>query len=263
MNPVPSTRYSILVQLFDHSAALAQPRVASSLLPNTASGLPSATEHALRASLPLVLPQSFWQRLPPGAPLNLAPSEPKPLTPLASPLARQSASKPDKSRDDKSLHISSEHRVEYESGIRTKDLYVPSQGNKTPAVSKSSSTQGQEAILDFRFGPISLDWVDFPPPHLQSQSMTSNTSTPISLAAQSGSTRLNWGIIHLYRESGAASSPSTQAEKEAAVAADGGTIVGLVSVPGNLSVAQLLGFIAPALKGIVQLRMLRYDCACR
>ena len=131
-------------------------------------------------------------------------------------------------------------------------------------------------MADHRFGPISINWIENPTPIMQTSPPTSPglatspsaflptspRTFPASLPAlpprppqTAGSTDLNYGIVHLYREAGA--DESTDKEKDQAAAADDGTVVGLVSVPGILTAAWLLGFIAPALDSIAQIRMVR------
>ncbi|KAL8280676.1 hypothetical protein RQP46_006999 [Phenoliferia psychrophenolica] len=101
----------------------------------------------------------------------------------------------------------------------------------------ATGTATQEATLDFRFGPLSLDWVDYP------------------FAQKSGTTDLYWGTVHLFRELGA--EDSTAKEKQSAIDADDGTVVGMIAVPGNVNAAVLLAFISPALDSVEQLRVLR------
>lgn len=77
---------------------------------------------------------------------------------------------------------------------------------------------------------------------------------------RSGSTLLSKGIIHLFKELGARDEDDAS-EKQAGGNGDvigDGTVVAVVSVPGNLEVAHFLRFIQPALESVVQLRMLKY-----
>lgn len=77
----------------------------------------------------------------------------------------------------------------------------------------------------------------------------------------SGTSDLYWGTIHLYRELGA-EGESGEKDKRTAMDEDDGTIVGMISVPGNLTAAALLAYISPALGSVAQLRMLRSVFLC-
>jgi hypothetical protein len=123
-------------------------------------------------------------------------------------------------------------------GIKTADLFVPSQSPLlSPASSKNRST-----ALDFRYGPIVVDWMD-------STGSSNNRREMLS----SGSTPLGSGIIHLYKELGVA----TNEEKGTEEKEEDGRVVGVVSVPGNIEVTHFLRFIEPALEKVEQLRMIR------
>lgn len=155
-------------------------------------------------------------------------------------------------------------------------------------VNHAPSTHVSLPRADHRFGPISLDWIDNPQPLTPAlppmspttapgQSLRSPSPSASSLftsprsaapplpvgpprpAQTSGTTDLHYGIVHLYREAGAdESSPAEKREALArAGAEDDGTVVGLVSVPGILTAAWLLAFMAPALESIAQMRMVR------
>lgn len=114
----------------------------------------------------------------------------------------------------------------------------------SPPTSPGLSPAGHPSSSPSTFFPIS--------PRAASASLPTFSPRPPQTA---GSTDLNYGIVHLYREAGA--DDSTAKEKNTAAAADDGTVVGLVSVPGILTAAWLLGFIAPALDSIAQIRMVR------
>ena len=254
------TRYSIVISLFDHNAALSLPRTTSpsALLPSTSTGLPAATQEALRLnSAKLVLPSHFWNPLPATAPLPTLPST-LPISPPASPKESQvsNAGIAGTRTTIPSNGISSENRGAYIPSIRTAELYVPSR----------QDVEKQVAQLDFRFGPLFVDWIERPRA-MNSTTAGSDSSLPSTSAlppsstsgneGRSGRTALNWGIIHLYREAGVSPTPSTPTEKTRAQAEDDGTIVAVILVPGNISVAAFLEFISPALDGVMHLRMLR------
>ena len=159
------------------------------------------------------------------------------------------------------------------------DLTEPHQPAPAPAqpplpqrtLSDQASTQ--KATLDFRFGPLSIDWVDYPqrrlpptspglPPADAASSSAWLSTSPRPSPAQlrrplpsmtdrppekSGTTELYWGTVHLYRELGAEADDSTAKDKQSAMDLDDGTVVGMVAVPGNVTAAALLAFISPAL----------------
>lgn len=244
--------YSVVLELFDHTAH--QPTFAPSPLhPSTRTGLPPALDAELLSKQNLVLPASFWQRLPASRRLDSSASSTTRVTP-------PSAAPP---------RVWSESSGSFSPPfIATAALYTPSQAHPSQ----------QTAKLDFRFGPLSIEWVDYPaarapmsPPLSSSPPLPyvgSSTQRPRALSKPiaeerppkppetSGTTQLHWGMIHLYRESGAAGG-SSEKEKKAALEADDGTVVGMISVPGNITAAGLLTFIAPALESVAQLRMLR------
>ena len=256
------TRYSIVISLFDHNSALSLPRTTSpsALLPNTSTGLPQAVENALRVQASkLVLPSNFW-KLPATSPLPSQPPTSNRETLESSDEARGSSGiggsrTTNSTSTTNGLGISSENRGDYIPAIRTSQLYVPS---------REQIVEKQVAQLDFRFGPLFADWIDRPAMTTTKQmdSTIASTSTlpdthTIGSQDKSGSVALNFGIIHLYREAGVSPAPSTPTEKERALVEDDGTIVAVILVPGNISVARFLEFVSPALDGVMQLRMLR------
>lgn len=171
----------------------------------------------------LVKLDSIWQYLPSARPLPTTPA----LYPPPAPVVQDSA-----------LVIDTNARSP---AIRTVELYVPSHSSPLPH------------SLDFRFGPLALDWIDFS----TVPGMSAAASGSQSFSGRSGSTKLLPGIIHLFKEAGAPDT-STPEDQRAAFQDDDGTVVGVVSVPGNLEVAHFLTFVKPALQSVVQLRMLRY-----
>ncbi|KAK4705885.1 BRCA1-associated protein, partial [Phenoliferia sp. Uapishka_3] len=234
----------------------------SPLLPSTQTLLPPNLDRDLRATQPsLCLPRTFWQNLPTSA--NLDTQSPRSRQPSASsqqPQAQASATRPP---------------------------LPPAAPQRT--LSDSRPPSDQQATLDFRFGPLSLDWVDYPnprspplspplPPSSPTQSTAAGssntwlTTSPRPPPAQlkrprgatmerppekSGTTELYWGTVHLYRELGAETEDSNGKEKQSAMDMDDGTVVGMVAVPGNVTAAALLAFISPALDSVMQLRVLR------
>jgi BRCA1-associated protein len=273
-------RYSIVLELFDHQAPPSHP---SPLHPRTASRLPTHLDAQLRsASSRLVLPASnkdFWLPLPATSPLSTltAPVDsppPPPKRALSYPRIWSQSSGP----------LSPP-------AIPTAQLWTPSQPPPAPTSTTAPAT-GQQPQLDFRFGPLAIDWVESPTaarstpmsPSLSAPSVPSEGSASTSTSApplqwnptsprpsstvalpktrsrtpeKSGRTELNWGIIHLFRESGAQADESDEKQKRKAMDEDDGTVVGMVSVPGVLTAASILTFLSPALESVAQLRILR------
>ncbi|GAA5852338.1 hypothetical protein JCM8547_006745 [Rhodosporidiobolus lusitaniae] len=256
------SRYSVVLELYDHTASH---RSSSPLLPTTSTRLPPPLDHELRAVQDrLVLPSSssnFWSiRLPVSRKLDTRTAST--LEPAGQPLPAQSPSL--ESRPSPPPRIWSESfGLPSPPPIPTANLWTPSKGLSTA----TSSSPAQQAVLDWRFGPQAIDWIDHPaprnvmpsaavsPPAPLHPSASSSSPRPDRHAETSGTTDLYWGTIHLYKEQGA--EESTKEEKRRAKDEDDGRAVGLVSVPGVLNAATLLAFIAPALESVEQVRMLR------
>lgn len=241
--------YRLVIDFFDHTTHLDHP---SPLYPNTPTSLPPLLDTQLRSRRHLVLPRTLFQPLPATRRLSTAYTPVSPATTTAPTLPSSTP------------HIYSQSTVAITPTIATADLYTPA--------------KAQTAKLDYRFGPLSVDWVDNPTPRsvpmsptpssssLPPTSPTTSSSTnrvqvagtgTVRAIETSGTTELYWGRIHLYREAGTTPEESSEKEKHVAVEQDDGRTVGLISVPGNMTAAALLGFIAPALDIIQQLRMLR------
>lgn len=280
-------RYCIVIECYDHTA-LVHARSCSPLVPTTRTRLPPALDADLRATEHLlVLPpsgSSFWRtKLP--ATRTLDTRTPSTLSAAGTAAAPALATSPTlEQRRSPSPRIWSESfGLPSPPPIATADLWTPSKG----AVPSFGAVQHQ-AVVDFRFGPLAIDSIDYPEPRgsfngvVSPRAMTTNLpsagsgpekssptllfrptlssppppSSPPRPPETSGSTDLFWGTIHLYREAGA--SESTRDEKRKARDEDDGRTVGLISVPGVLNAAALLSFIAPALEEVEQVRMLRY-----
>ncbi|GAA6026052.1 hypothetical protein JCM11491_003532, partial [Sporobolomyces phaffii] len=224
--------YSILITLYDPC----QSSTASPLLPRTRTRLPHPLDARLDRDLDhLVLPptgtgRDFWSlRLTRSRPLDLA-------TPSTLSASRSSSSSASSAAPSTTRRVWSEHfgLSSPPLGIHTHQLWTPSQALPGPAPTRPP-------VLDFRFGPLSIDWVEYP-------------------TMDAGTTELYWGTLHLYREHGATTPASATPPADAADAADDGTTVALVSVPGVLNAAAVLRFIEqPALRenAIEHVRMLR------
>lgn len=280
-------RYCIVIECYDHTALVHDARSCSPLVPTTRTRLPPALDADLRATEHrLVLPPSgtsFWRtKLP--ATRTLDTRTPSTLSAAGTAGVPALATSPTlEQRRSPSPRIWSESfGLPSPPPIATADLWTPSKG----AVPSFGAVQHQ-AVVDFRFGPLAIDSIDYPEPRgsfngvVSPRAMTTNlpltgsggekTSPTLpfrpSLSSPppppspprppetSGSTDLYWGTIHLYREAGA--SESTRDEKRKARDEDDGRTVGLISVPGVLNAAALLSFIAPALEEVEQVRMLR------
>ncbi|BGP17838.1 hypothetical protein JCM10213v2_005880 [Rhodosporidiobolus nylandii] len=237
-------RYSVVIQCYDFQ----RPSTPSPLYPATRSRLPPPLDAELRQLIQqgrLVLPPSasnsgFWRtRLPSTKKLDTttpstlsaaSSTPPQQLSPSSPPLVRP---------------WSESFGLPSPPAIATAELWTPSKSLEFSPSSSSSSSK-QEAVLDFRFGPLSIDWIDNPSPR------------PLTRPEEkAGTTDLYWGTIHLYREQGASEADSSREEKQRARDEDDGRTIGMVSVPGVLNAAALLAFIAPALESVEQVRMLR------
>lgn len=247
-----SRRYRVVIECYDHTS----PRSINPLIPNTATRLPHSVDQELRAvQHRLVLPSQgdLWRtRLPRTRALDAR--NPSTVSAGLSPSALPSP--PLEPRSPPGPRIWSESfGLPSPPPIATAELWTPSRGDLPKTTHKP--------ILDFRFGPLFCDSIDYPEPRGMTRHPGGKTSPslgqtqpqPPRPAETSGTTELNWGIAHLYREAGA--EESTQDEKHRAKEEDDGRAVGLVSVPGVLNAAALLSFIAPALDDIEQVRMLR------
>lgn len=233
--------YRIEIQFLDHSSPAP---TRHPLIPTTRTGLPPKLDAHLTKQAPhLILPSNFWQ------PLKHTHTKPAttPLPPQPQPYPQP--------------QIWSESAVPIVPAIPTAQLYT---GTTYPTTTEPT----QKAILDYRFGPISFDWIDHPhPPPTMTRSTSAssssalspiNTTSPMTTAQTSGTTDLYWGSVHLYREAGAASTEeSTTKEKQQALQADDGKVVALVSVPGNFDATSLLAFLSTALESVAQIRMVR------
>ncbi|KAJ8293984.1 RING finger protein ETP1 [Rhodotorula toruloides] len=242
----------VVIECYDHTS----PRSINPLIPNTATRLPHSVNQELCAvQHRLVLPSQgdLWRtRLPRTRALDTR--NPSTVSAGLSPSALPSP--PLEPRTPPGPRIWSESfGLPSPPPIATAELWTPSRGDLPKTTHKP--------ILDFRFGPLFCDSIDYPEPRGMTRHPGGKTSPslgqtqpqPPRPAETSGTTELNWGIVHLYREAGA--EESTQDEKHRAKEEDDGRAVGLVSVPGVLNAAALLSFIAPALDDIEQVRMLR------
>ncbi|GAA5940222.1 hypothetical protein JCM10213_008362 [Rhodosporidiobolus nylandii] len=259
----PPPGQGVVIQCYDFQ----RPSTPSPLYPATRSRLPPPLDAELRQLIQqgrLVLPPSasnsgFWRtRLPSTKKLDTttpstlsaaSSTPPQQLSPSSPPLVRP---------------WSESFGLPSPPAIATAELWTPSKSLEFSPSSSSSSSK-QEAVLDFRFGPLSIDWIDNPSP--RPLSMRSHSSSPppgfpaLGSSARpeekAGTTDLYWGTIHLYREQGASEADSSREEKQRARDEDDGRTIGMVSVPGVLNAAALLAFIAPALESVEQVRMLR------
>ncbi|KAK4048856.1 hypothetical protein OIO90_005664 [Microbotryomycetes sp. JL221] len=286
-------RFKVVIELFDHTSLQLRERT-NALWPSTPTRLPNSLDQQLR-SIPthkLVLPKDFWCPLPTTTTATKT-------TTVTGTGSNTVGGRSTRAWTETLGPISPP-------AIATASLWTPSQ--PTPG--------DQQPVLDFRFGPLTLDWIDSPTPKRtatmspssltrttpnvgasspnDSNSINNNndyfrrptlsphqtsTSPPLTTVAaaagrprasstapivtssrppeRQGSTDLNWGVVHLFREAGAYVDDSTDKLKRKAMNDDDGTIVGLVSVPGNITASSILTFISPALESIAQLRMIK------
>ncbi|GAA5998587.1 Etp1p [Rhodotorula paludigena] len=264
--PLAPPRFAVVLELYDPALLAVPPSPSPSpLLPTTRTRLPPQLDSDFRAKQSrLVLPKtgkSFWDTpLPASRPLDTR-------TPGVLSSASLSTSVPSPSAAPTSPPVaprtwSESFGLPSPPAVATADLWTPSKGQLP--------TTSHKAILDFRFGPLAIDWIVHPEPRGMAPLVSPRPaaaslpgqrqpSPSISRSARppesSGTTETYWGTIHLYREQGA--EPSSMDEKRKAKEADDGRAVALVSVPGVLNAAALLEFIAPALDDVEQVRMLR------
>ncbi|GAA5933621.1 uncharacterized protein JCM15063_001363 [Sporobolomyces koalae] len=234
MSTSTSGSYSIVITLYDPSLT---PTAVSPLLPSTSTRLAPDLDRDLHANLDrLVLPPTradFWQvslhrskRLDLDHPATLSATHSDSHSPALAPAATTNP------------RIWSQHLslASPPLAIQTSQLWTPSQA--------LPSTSRARAVLDFRFGPIEIDWVKL-----------NSAATPLEM--DSGTTSLMWGTVHLYREHGTSTKPATEADQQRAVERDDGTTLALVSVPGIFNAAGILKFIRPALNDLEHVRMVR------
>ncbi|GAA5981231.1 hypothetical protein JCM11641_005619 [Rhodosporidiobolus odoratus] len=269
-----TAKYSVCIELYTHD----HPATPSPLLPPTPTRLPPDLDVRLRSQQDnLVLPsrgKGFWHtRLPATRKLDTRTAGTLSAIPppsIPSPVLEGRSPPPQIWSESFGLYSPP--------SLPTAELWTPSKAAPSPASSASSPPAGrQQAVLDFRFGPLAIDWIINPEPRLMTPSngvvspqmaaralpgglgrspTLRGASLPQREPETSGTTDLYWGTIHLYREAGAEGNSSKE-EKQRAKDEDDGKAVGLVSVPGVLNAAALLSFIAPALESVEQVRMLR------
>jgi len=127
----PPRKYQLVIELLDTSTPpLTTNSSFSPLLPSTPTGLPPQLDHTVRAQADkLVLPHSFWQRLPRTRPLD--------LTPRSHDLSRELFSRelnndqsPQSPQQQPGPKIWSENvGALSQPAIATSDLYTPSKQN--------------------------------------------------------------------------------------------------------------------------------------
>lgn len=127
----PPRRYRLVIELLDTSTpALTTDTSSSPLLPETPTGLPPQLDQQVRAKAKkLVLPQSFWQRLPTTRPLD--------LTPRSHDLSRELFSQEIEQRPERVPESASGPKIWSENfgvaspaAIATSELFTPSKQSK-------------------------------------------------------------------------------------------------------------------------------------
>jgi BRCA1-associated protein len=120
--------------------------------------------------------------------------------------------------------------------VASDKLWTPSKALPNTTI----TTHERRRVLDYRFGPIEIDWIKMNNPN-----PSSSPSPSPSPSVESGTSSLYWGTIHLYREGGIPLEyESSSREKQLAKDLDDGKTLGMISVPGNLNASAVLKFIA-------------------
>ncbi|KDR80572.1 hypothetical protein GALMADRAFT_240888 [Galerina marginata CBS 339.88] len=152
-------------------------------------------------------------------------------------------------------------------------LFQPLPSHSKKSSQRRNTLSGPPAqTKDYRFGPITIDWIDFD--HMGSilhskdkdraKGPAEATFVPHT-RSKSGTTNLPEGTVHVFRDG---SSKPTPEELEAKVAqmsltegmADDdsdGIMLGVLAVPSWMTPSDFLEFVAPAVDGIGHLRIIR------
>ncbi|GAA5979863.1 hypothetical protein JCM5350_005523 [Sporobolomyces pararoseus] len=260
--PLSNRSYSILITLYDPSLLSSPPPAQSEvslhlnpLIPTTSTHLPTRLDREFSRELDkgdLVLPpssKSFWE-------LNLQYKSTKELrisTPPQSPPLRPSLNQSHSHSHSQTVGLEgggeggtkiwSQNFGEISSSFSNLKLWTPSQLLPTSTPTTSSASKRKEAILDFRFGPLSIDWIKMNNNNNNSSEGGGGGGGGGEVQG-SGTTSLYWGTIHLYREAGITQEdegrePTT---RDTGDDVDGKTL-GMVSVPGNLNASSILKFL--------------------
>jgi BRCA1-associated protein len=128
------------------------------------------------------------------------------------------------------------------------------------------------AHLDYRYGPVSIDWFDFRPSSMSTDPHDKDTDTvPFVLGCAS----LGKGVLHLYRNvlpstshttvgdvagggaQAATTSTMPESSSENVMSADGsdGTLIALLAVPSHMTPADVLAFLGAAIEHMTHLRL--------
>ncbi|KAG6813815.1 hypothetical protein H0H92_006759 [Tricholoma furcatifolium] len=123
--------------------------------------------------------------------------------------------------------------------------------------------------VDYRFGPIQIDWVDFEDMNKAPFSSTKErelgrgtvqaTFVPHT-RTKSGTTNLPEGVVHVFRDSAEKATPqdleSTTSSSQNTDDFDG-VMLGVLAVPTYMTPSDFLAFVAPAAEGMAHLRLIR------
>ncbi|KIJ55405.1 hypothetical protein M422DRAFT_151159 [Sphaerobolus stellatus SS14] len=147
--------------------------------------------------------------------------------------------------------------------------------NHQPSTKRVRSSGGK-LTNDWRFGPISVEWIDRISKEI---SLVTSAETPTRGAAsvatarfietKRGATALPEGIVHIYRcntyrnsagASGGEDVSSTSTLNNTTVAAESssdGTTLAVLAVPSHMTASDFLSFVEPAVDTVAHLRMIR------
>ncbi|KAI9592642.1 hypothetical protein BDF19DRAFT_208526 [Syncephalis fuscata] len=143
-------------------------------------------------------------------------------------------------------------------------------------LSSSKVADSQLHTIDVRYGPIFVDWFDFSMQSAEQQKDTEGSSTceitdsTTTVPFILGCTRLEQGVIHLYRGLSSNRERVEDGQHESSTAGGGGsgsntplngsvddTLVSLLAVPTHMTPADLLAFLGSAIEDIAHIRLLR------
>lgn len=243
--------YVLTLSFFD-STSPAVGLAASPLLPKTQTLLEPKLDIKLRSvQSKLCLPQSFFHS---PLPINRKLDTTSLITPPLNSHQLQ--------QQQEQTAITSRPRIYSES---TPDFIPPSIATADLYLSRGS----QKATLDFRFGPLTLDWIDNPqllrpmspptsPNLISASSSSSRSPPPVARPLEtSGTTDLYYGSLHLHTTRDSAGSSNEKEKEKEVVNGESSRVMAMLSVPRNLTAAAILRFIQPALESINQIRILK------
>jgi BRCA1-associated protein len=278
----------LVIDIFDHRAASAARRASGAFISQSAvaghdltsldtfTGLPFELEQqVLSRCYPehqnrgLRLPKSIWDDL----------KKPETFAVVADPI----------SKSDKARQLNA-HAAPFTPGQHSLGRPQPAGGGR----SVSETIQPVFAplrTLDWRFGPIHIDYLEAPIEHTPTSSLLSPKAQKAAMLelpaifesreraktlesagedrkgrpvpGNAGTLDLGYGIVHLYKED--VDRPSDKAEEKAVPAGNrtavdkehDGTMVAVLAVPANWPTADFLEFVSEVVPDIEQMRIMR------